>query len=98
MPKTLVSEKPLSADSQIKLGINGLASQKTLRATRKNPTERTVYVYNLGLADLAENGELPNAKIYKMDRTKTVINHNSDEELDNLLNKMNLSEARGLHK
>jgi hypothetical protein len=97
MPKTLITERPLSATSQVKMGITGDVSLKQLRATRNKP-EKTVYIYNLGLADLGPNGELPNAKMYKIATDKIVVNHRSDEELDNLLENLAISEARGFHK
>ena len=97
MPKTLITERPLSATSQVKMGITGDVSLKQLRATRNKP-EKTVYIYNLGLADLGPNGELPNAKMYKIATDKIVVNHRSDDELDTLLENLAISEARGLYK
>jgi hypothetical protein len=97
MPKTLITERPLSATSQVKMGITGDVTLKQLRSTRNKP-EKTVYVYNLGLADLGPNGELPNAKMYKIATDKIVINHRSEDELDTLLENLAISEARGLYK
>ncbi len=97
MRKTLITEKPLSETSQVKMGITGNVTLKQLRSTRNKP-EKTVYIYNLGLADLGPNGELPNAKMYKIATDKIVVNHRDDNELDTLLENLAISEGRGLYK
>jgi len=94
--KVLVSETLLDKDEKIAARTISGPTVQHLRATRTNPA-RTVYVYKLGLADLDANGELPNARTYKVAQG-TVITAASDAQIDNLdslFGTLGISTARG---
>jgi hypothetical protein len=95
--KILITEKILSPDEEIMMRTIGSPSKKFLRATRKNPTERTVYVYKLGLADLGPNGELPNARTYRVKEGVVInnVNENDADNLNDLFSSLEISTARG---
>jgi hypothetical protein len=94
--KVLVSDTLLSEDEKIAARTISGPTMQHLRGTRTNPA-RTVYVYKLGLADLDANGELPNARTYKVHQG-TVITAASDAQIDNLdslFGTLGISTARG---